>query len=211
MVSLDLDWIITLIVIVSFVLAILLICKCINILDNRKEEKLAKQREAEDVKKEIEDLKCEVKRLKSFIPITVEDIEAGQRVSNANGSYICISDVIVNGKKKFLDWFNDEVVYIGIKNEVRIRDDLGSEINNCTWEKWARMMDKDTREQKTGIEIKSIPKDRKSDALDKIRAEVEQMDFDFGDFYDHTDSIVKMVLQVIDKCKTESEKLNGNY
>ena len=35
--------------------------------------------------------------------------------------------------------------------------------------------------------------------LDKIRAEIEQMDFDFGDFYDHTDSIVEKVLQVIDK------------
>ena len=46
-------------------------------------------------------------------------------------------------------------------------------------------------------------KDGKSDVLDKIRAEVEQMDFDFGDFYDNTDSIVEMVLQVIDKCKTE--------
>ena len=40
--------------------------------------------------------------------------------------------------------------------------------------------------------------------LDKIRAEIEQMDFDFGDFYDHTDSIVEKVLQVIDKCR-ESE------
>lgn len=41
--------------------------------------------------------------------------------------------------------------------------------------------------------------------LDKIRAEVEQMDFDFGDFYDNTDSIVEKVLQVIDKYKAESE------
>lgn len=44
--------------------------------------------------------------------------------------------------------------------------------------------------------------------FDKIRAEIEQMDFDFGDFYDNTDTIVKMVLQVIDKCKTESEGEN---
>ena len=41
--------------------------------------------------------------------------------------------------------------------------------------------------------------------LDKMRAEIEHMDFDFGDFYDHTDSIVEKVLQVIDKYKTERE------
>lgn len=45
------------------------------------------------------------------------------------------------------------------------------------------------------------------DVLDKIRAEIEQMDFDFGDYYDHTDSIVEKVLQVIDKYKTESEEV----
>lgn len=42
--------------------------------------------------------------------------------------------------------------------------------------------------------------------LDKLRAEIEQMDFDFGDFYDHTDSIVEKVLQIIDKCKVEGEE-----
>ncbi|WP_027431982.1 hypothetical protein [Lachnospira multipara] len=42
-----------------------------------------------------------------------------------------------------------------------------------------------------------------NDYDDDFRAEVEQMDFDFGDFYDNTDSIVRMVLQVIDKYKTE--------
>ena len=41
--------------------------------------------------------------------------------------------------------------------------------------------------------------------LDKIRAEIEQMDFDFGDFYDHTDTIVEMVLQVIDKYRKRGE------
>ena len=41
--------------------------------------------------------------------------------------------------------------------------------------------------------------------LDKMRAEIEHMDFDFGDFYDHTDSIVEKVLQVVDKYKKESE------
>lgn len=37
--------------------------------------------------------------------------------------------------------------------------------------------------------------------LDKIRGEIEQMDFDFGDFYDHTSTIREMVLEVIDKYK----------
>lgn len=39
----------------------------------------------------------------------------------------------------------------------------------------------------------------------KIRAEIEQMDFNFGDFYDHTNTIREMVLAVIDKYKTGSE------
>ena len=37
--------------------------------------------------------------------------------------------------------------------------------------------------------------------LDKIRGEIEQMDFDFGDFHDHTSTIREMVLEVIDKYK----------
>ena len=41
--------------------------------------------------------------------------------------------------------------------------------------------------------------------FDKIRAEIEQMDFDFGDFYDHTSTIIDMVLEVIDKHKVKSE------
>ena len=35
--------------------------------------------------------------------------------------------------------------------------------------------------------------------IEQIRAEIGQMDFDFGDFYDHTDTIIEMVLEVIDK------------
>ena len=35
--------------------------------------------------------------------------------------------------------------------------------------------------------------------IKQIRAEIGQMDFDFGDFYDHTDKIIEMVLEVIDK------------
>lgn len=43
--------------------------------------------------------------------------------------------------------------------------------------------------------------------IDKIRAEIEQMDFDFGGFYDHTNTIREMVLEVIDKFKAESEEV----
>ena len=42
--------------------------------------------------------------------------------------------------------------------------------------------------------------------LDKIRAEIESMDFDFGDFYDHTNEIIEMLCKVIDKYKAESEE-----
>ena len=43
-------------------------------------------------------------------------------------------------------------------------------------------------------------------AIDAIKSEIEQMDFDFGDFYDHTDSIVEKVLQVIDKYKADGDQ-----
>ena len=49
------------------------------------------------------------------------------------------------------------------------------------------------------------PQEPKTDVLDKIRAEIEQMDFDFGDYYDHTNEIIEMVCKVIDKYKVESE------
>lgn len=35
--------------------------------------------------------------------------------------------------------------------------------------------------------------------LEKIRSEIELTDFDFGDYYDHTDTIIEMVSKVIDK------------
>ena len=35
--------------------------------------------------------------------------------------------------------------------------------------------------------------------LEKIKAEIEQMDFDFGNYYDNTDTIIEMVSNVIDK------------
>lgn len=150
MVSLDLDWIILLIVIGVIVLEILLIYRR----DNRKAEKTANQRETEEIKKEIENLKRKVERLKSFIPIKVEDVKIGQRVSNANGVYICINDVVNdNGEKKFLDWFDEKIVYIRVGMEVRKRDDLGSEVPDYAWERYARLRDKDFSERKTETEM----------------------------------------------------------
>lgn len=46
------------------------------------------------------------------------------------------------------------------------------------------------------IAIKAL---EQMNALDKIVAEIESMDFDFGDYYDHTNEIIEMVCKVIDK------------
>ena len=43
-------------------------------------------------------------------------------------------------------------------------------------------------------------------ALDKIRAEITSMDFDFGDYYDHTDEIIEMVCKTIDKYNAGSRE-----
>lgn len=45
--------------------------------------------------------------------------------------------------------------------------------------------------------------------LDKLKAEIEQMDFDFGDFYDNTDAIIEMVCKVIDKYREEQNYDKG--
>ncbi len=42
--------------------------------------------------------------------------------------------------------------------------------------------------------------------LEKMKAKIEQMDFDLGDYYDHTDTIIEMVSNVIDK---QIEELKG--
>lgn len=39
--------------------------------------------------------------------------------------------------------------------------------------------------------------------LEDIKAEIKSMDFDFSDFYDHTDRIIEMVCEVIDKYRKE--------
>lgn len=48
-------------------------------------------------------------------------------------------------------------------------------------------------------------KDGKNEVLDKIRAKIKYMDFDFGDFYDHTETIIERVLEVIDKVESEDK------
>ncbi|SEF90912.1 hypothetical protein [Lachnospira multipara] len=136
-------------IVIDFLLVLLLICLCDNKSNDREAKNVTRQRTTEEIK----NLKREVEKLKSFVPITVEDVEVGQRVSNANGSYICINDVIVNGKKKFFDWFDEKIVYIGIKNEVRIRDDLGSEIDDYAWKKYAWSVDRYFDKQKTETEM----------------------------------------------------------
>jgi hypothetical protein len=57
------------------------------------------------------------------------------------------------------------------------------------------------------LDLPSVtPKQKQEPILDKIRAEIEQTDFDFGDFYDHTDTIIQIVLEIIDKYRAESEE-----
>lgn len=45
--------------------------------------------------------------------------------------------------------------------------------------------------------------------LEDIKSEIEQMDFDYGDYYDNTESIRKDVVEVIDNYKTKIEE--GEY
>lgn len=64
-----------------------------------------------------------------------------------------------------------------------------------------------TYEEKSAIVIEQLraDRDRLLGVLDNIKAEIKQMDFDFGDSYDHTNTIREMILEVIDKYKAESE------
>lgn len=55
------------------------------------------------------------------------------------------------------------------------------------------------------IAMEKVIKQEINAVLDKIRAEIEQMDFDFGDFYDNTIMIREMVFEVIDKYKQENK------
>ena len=53
--------------------------------------------------------------------------------------------------------------------------------------------------------VKRLTKEVKASAeyhrlvLEQIRTEIETMDFDFGDYYDHTNEIIEMVCKTIDK------------
>lgn len=51
--------------------------------------------------------------------------------------------------------------------------------------------------------VEDLIDNNRCEVLDKIRTEIEQMDFDFGNFYDHTSTIREMVLKVIDKYSCE--------
>ena len=48
-----------------------------------------------------------------------------------------------------------------------------------------------------------------STPLEDIKTEIEKMDFDFGDYYDHTDSIINMVLETIDN-HIKEDKIERN-
>lgn len=52
--------------------------------------------------------------------------------------------------------------------------------------------------------IKALEEPNVNETLQKIRAEIKQKDFDFGDFYDHTETIREIVVEIIDKYKQES-------
>lgn len=60
-----------------------------------------------------------------------------------------------------------------------------------------------------GVEVSenTTKADTIKDELQALKTEIEGMDFDFGDFYDHTESIIEMVTQVIDR---KIEKLEGS-
>lgn len=65
-----------------------------------------------------------------------------------------------------------------------------------------------TYEEKSEIVIRQLREDRDRllDAINNIKAEIGSMDFDFGDFYDHTSTIREKVLAVIDKHTAGSEE-----
>ena len=58
-------------------------------------------------------------------------------------------------------------------------------------------------------ELKIGSNSNTDEALDKIRAEIVSMDFDFGDYYDHTDEIIEMVCKVIDKYKAKPKDIEA--
>ncbi len=41
-----------------------------------------------------------------------------------------------------------------------------------------------------------------SDVINKVKTEIENTDFDFGDYYDHTDTIRKVVCEILDQYLT---------
>ena len=47
--------------------------------------------------------------------------------------------------------------------------------------------------------LNTLNKEARIDELEKLKAKIKLMDFDFGDYYDHTDMIIEMVSNVIEK------------
>ena len=47
--------------------------------------------------------------------------------------------------------------------------------------------------------LNTLNKESRIDELEKLKSEIELMDFDFGDYYDNTDKIIEMVSKVVDK------------
>ena len=53
--------------------------------------------------------------------------------------------------------------------------------------------------EKLKSNLNTLNKESRIDELEKMKAKIELMNFDFGDYYDHTDTIVEMFSKVIDK------------
>lgn len=129
------------------------------------------------------------------------------------------ADAIINRRKTFEVRLNDRGYNVGDTIQFRVMDgsiDMPHKLNNeeyeITYVHSGLGLEKGfvvfgirqkgmTYEEKSEIVIRQLREDRDRllDAMDKIRAEIESMDFDFGDFYDHTSTIREMVLAVIDK------------
>lgn len=57
--------------------------------------------------------------------------------------------------------------------------------------------------------LNTLNREARIDELEKIKVKIEQMDFDFGDYYDNTDTIIKMISNVIDNRIEELEEENA--
>lgn len=99
--------------------------------------------------------------------------------------------------EKAIEEINKEIRFaemvIGVINNVKVPMLMYEEEKEVT----KKALQKYLYELKSELNRKAV--------LDKIRAEIQSMDFDFGDFYDNTYAIREMVLEVIDKYRSEIE------